>query len=203
MRAIHLIGSSAALVASLLVNQAYAAAKIGEPAPDFRVAGADGNAHALSDYRGRFVVLEWSNADCPFVRKHYGSGNMQALQQQATADGVVWLTVISSAPGKQGHVDAAEAQRLTEKRKAAPSAVLLDESGTAGRLYEAKTSPHMFLIDPQGKLVYAGAIDSTPSSDPTDIASSKNYLKVALDEARAGKPVSEPLTSPYGCNIKY
>ena len=131
MRAIHLIGSSAALVASLLVNQAYAAAKIGEPAPDFRVAGADGNAHALSDYRGRFVVLEWSNADCPFVRKHYGSGNMQALQQQATADGVVWLTVISSAPGKQGHVDAAEAQRLTEKRKAAPSAVLLDESGTA------------------------------------------------------------------------
>lgn len=203
MRPIQILGSSAAMVAALLVNQAYAAVKVGEPAPDFQIAGADGQPHSLSDYRGKFVVLEWTNADCPFVRKHYSSGNMQSLQKEATRDGAVWLSIISSADGKEGHVDAAQATKLTEKRKAAPTAVLLDEKGTAGHLYEAKTTPHMFVIDPKGTLIYAGAIDNTPSTDPTDIASSKNYVKVALEEARAGKPVTEAVTKPYGCSVKY
>lgn len=203
MRTIKILGASASLVASLLVNQAYAAAKIGEPAPNFQAIGADGKAHALSDYKGQYVVLEWTNADCPFVRKHYSSGNMQGLQKQAKADGAVWLTIISSAAGQQGHVDAAGAQKLSEQRGAAPTVVLLDEKGTAGHLYDAKTTPHMFIVDPQGKLIYAGGIDNTPSTDPADIASSKNYVKTALAEARAGKPVSEAVTRPYGCSVKY
>ena len=203
MRSIQILGASASLVASMLVNQAYAAVKVGEPAPDFQVAGADGQTHSLAEYKGRYVVLEWTNDECPFVRKHYSSGNMQSLQKEAKTDGAVWLSIISSAPGEQGHVDAAKALKLTEKRGAAPTAVLLDEKGTAGRLYEAKTTPHMFIIDPAGKLIYAGAIDDTPSTDPTDIAASKNYVKLALSEARAGKPVSEPTTKPYGCSVKY
>ncbi|MDB5970921.1 MAG: thioredoxin family protein [Hydrocarboniphaga sp.] len=203
MRPIQILGASAAMVAALLVNQAYAAAQVGALAPDFQVAGADGQTHSLSDYRGRFVVLEWTNAECPFVRKHYSSGNMQSLQQEAARDGTVWLTIISSAPGQQGYVDAAEALRLTEKRKALPTAVLLDEQGTAGHLYDAKTTPQMFVIDPKGTLIYAGAIDSTPGTDPTDIATSKNYVKLALSEARAGKPVTEAVTKPYGCSVKY
>jgi peroxiredoxin len=203
MRSIRILGTSASLVATLLVNQAYAAVKIGEPAPSFEIAGADGQPHSLADYRGRFVVLEWTNDECPFVRKHYSSGNMQSLQKEAKNDGVVWLTIISSAPGKQGHVDAARALKLTEKRGAEPAAVLLDEKGTAGRLFDAKTTPHMFVIDPNGALIYAGAIDDTPGTDPTEIASSKNYVKAALGEALAGKPVSEAVTPPYGCSVKY
>jgi peroxiredoxin len=203
MRSIQILGSSAAMVATMLVNQAYAAVKVGEAAPDFQVAGADGKPHSLSDYRGKFVVLEWTNDECPFVRKHYSSGNMQSLQKAATVDGVIWLSIISSADGKEGHVNAARALKLTEKRSASPTAVLLDEQGTAGHLYDAKTTPDMFIIDPQGTLIYSGAIDSTPSTDPTDIATSKNYVKIALSEARAGKPVTEPVTKPYGCSVKY
>jgi peroxiredoxin len=203
MRSIQILGTSAALVAGLLVNQAFASAKIGEPAPGFTAQGADGQPHSLADYQGKFVVLEWTNADCPFVRKHYGSGNMQALQKSAAEDGVVWLSLISSAPGHQGHVSADQANALTAQRSAAPAAVLLDESGAVGHLYQAKTTPHLFIIDPKGTLIYAGGIDNKPSADPDDIPGAKNYVKTALGEALAGKPVSEPLTKPYGCNVKY
>ena len=203
MRSIKVLGASAALVASLLVGEAFAAPKVGEQAPDFSVAAADGAKHSLSEFRGRYVVLEWSNADCPFVRKHYGSGNMQQLQKDAKRDNVAWLTIISSAPGKQGHVEAAQAAALSEKRGAEPTAVLLDETGSAGHLYGAKTTPHMFIIDPKGTLIYMGAIDDTASTDPGDIASSKNFVRTALAESRSGKPVTDSVTTPYGCSVKY
>lgn len=196
--------AGAVLLIGLLAAPAQAAApKVGTPAPAFSAAGSDGRPHALADYRGRYVVLEWTNADCPFVRKHYDSGNMQALQKAAAADGVAWLSVVSSAPGAQGHVDAATANALTSRREAAPATVLLDESGSLGRLYAAKTTPHLFVIDPQGVLIYAGAIDDTPSADPEDVRAAKNYVKAALAEARAGQPVSTPVTTPYGCSVKY
>ncbi len=202
MRSIRILGASAGLIASLLVQSADAA-RVGEPAPAFNATGSDGRTHALADYQGRFVVLEWTNADCPFVRKHYDSGNMQALQKEAQVAGVTWLSVVSSAPGKQGHVDAAQARQLTEQRAASPSLVLLDEQGKVGRLYDARTTPHLFIIDPKGTLIYAGGIDDTPSADAADIPRSKNYVKVALGEALAGKPVSQPVTRPYGCSVKY
>jgi hypothetical protein len=149
------------------------------------------------------VVLEWTNHDCPFVVKHYKSGNMQAQQKELTGKGAVWLTIVSSAPGKQGHVDAARANELTKTRGAAPSAVLLDPAGDAGRKYEAKTTPHMYIVAPDGKLIYMGGIDSIPSSDQADIPKATPYVKVALAEAMAGKPVTEASTKPYGCSVKY
>lgn len=182
---------------------AQAAVQLGAPAPDFSLPGADGKTYQLQDLRDKTVVLEWTNHDCPFVRKHYDSGNMQQLQKDYTAQGVVWLSVISSAPGKQGHVDAATAQSLTQERKAAPTAVLLDESGDVGRLYEAKTTPHMYIIDAAGKLVYMGGIDDKNSTQTSDIASAKPYVRLALDELLAGKPISLGLTRPYGCSVKY
>lgn len=203
MRSIRVLGTNAALVASLLVSEAYAVAKVGEPAPDFQAVDSKGRTHSLSEFKGKYVVLEWTNADCPFVKKHYGSGNMQSLQKEATGQGVVWLSIVSSAVGKQGHVTPAAADALTEKRGAVPTAVLLDEKGDVGRLYDAKTTPHMFIVDPAGELVYAGGIDDTPSPDPADIPRSKNYVKTALAEALAGKPVSQAVTRPYGCSIKY
>lgn len=149
------------------------------------------------------MVLEWSNDGCPFVQKHYKSGNMQALQKAYTARNVVWLTVLSSAPGKQGHVDGAGADRLSSERGAAPTAVLLDASGALGKRYDAKTTPHLFVIDGNGVLAYAGAIDSIPSADAEDVAKATPYLKQALDAVLAGKPVAQPATPPYGCSIKY
>lgn len=187
----------------LLTGTAHAAAKVGEPAPAFTGTDSNGKAVSLADFKGKLVVLEWTNDGCPFVKKHYGSGNMQGLQKEAAAKGVVWLSVISSAPGKQGHADGARANELTKSRDAAPAHVLLDETGAVGRLYEAKTTPHLFLIGKDGTLLYAGGIDSVASADPADIAGATPYLRMAIDETLAGKPVSQPVTRPYGCSIKY
>jgi peroxiredoxin len=189
---------------SLLVACAEAAAvQVGQPAPAFTLTGSDGKTHALSEYQGKFVVLEWTNHECPFVKKHYSSGNMQAHQKEATGKGAAWFSIISSAPGKQGHVDAAQAAELTKSRGAVPTAVLFDPSGKVGKQYGAKTTPHMFVIDPKGTLVYMGGIDSVPSSDTDDIKDATPYVKVALAEAMAGKPVSNASTKPYGCAVKY
>ena len=198
-------GLVAVLLGGLLNSAALAAdaPRIGRPAPEFSATDSHGKTVSLADYHGKLVVLEWTNDGCPFVQHYYKHGNMQALQKEYTGKGVVWLTVISSAPGTQGYADGARADQLTSQREAAPSAVLLDPSGKVGRLYDAKTTPHMFIIDPAGKLIYAGGIDSLPSTDPADIARASPYVKTALDEALAGKAVSKPLTSPYGCSVKY
>jgi peroxiredoxin len=182
---------------------ARAAVTVGAPAPAFEAPGADGKTHALADYAGRVVVLEWFNRECPYVRKHYESRNMQGLQEKYTGEGVVWLSVISSAAGKQGHATAAEARATAKDLGAKPTAILLDEGGTVGRLYGAKTTPHMFVIGTDGTLLYQGAIDDDPSFKQDGIASAKNYVSQALDETLAGKPVSEPTSTPYGCSVKY
>jgi peroxiredoxin len=194
---------AATSLAGLFILSAEAAVKVGESAPAFSLPGEDGKMHALDDYRGKTVVLEWTNDGCPFVKKQYSSGNMQSLQKQYTAKDVVWLSIVSSAPGKQGAIDAAQAATLTTARQAAPTHVLLDPKGTVGRLYEAKTTPHLFVIDKTGQLAYDGAIDSIPSADPEDIPQATPYVKNALDEVLAGKPVTVATTKPYGCSIKY
>jgi peroxiredoxin len=193
---------AALALAGLVTLAAQAAPKVGEPAPAFTLLGQDGKSHSLADYRGKTVVLEWTNAECPFVKKHY-AGNMQTLQKAYTAKNVVWLSINSSAPGKQGHVDAAAAAKIVKDKGAAPTLVLLDGDGQVGHRYEAKTTPHMFIIDAQGTLAYAGGIDSEPSADPADIATATPYVKNALDELLAGKPVTTAVTKPYGCSIKY
>ncbi len=180
-----------------------AALRVGEPAPGFEGVDTGGNVHRLADYRGKTVVLEWTNHDCPYVRKHYGAGNMQAQQREAAAQGVVWLSIISSAPGKQGHVSPEAAEELTRKRKAAPLAVILDSEGRIGRAYHARTTPHMFIIDATGVLVYMGGMDSISTASPDDIPQATQYIRVALQELAAGKPVSTPVTRPYGCSVKY
>jgi peroxiredoxin len=179
------------------------AARVGEKAPDFTATDTNGQTHKLSDYAGKFVVLEWTNRGCPFTQKHYTSSNMQKLQREWTARGVVWLTVVSSAPGKQGYVTAAEENAYVKEVSAAPTAVLLDPTGTLGHLYDAKTTPDMYVIDPHGTLIYSGAIDDKASTDVSDIAGAKNYVTLALQEATAGKVVSNPTTRPYGCSVKY
>ena len=179
------------------------AAKVGEPAPAFRGTDTRGQVHALSDFKGKFVVLEWHNQGCPYVKKHYSSGNMQRLQKEWTGKGVVWLTVISSAPGAQGHVTAEQADAYVRERQAAPTAVILDASGEIGRAYDAKTTPHMIVIDPTGRLIYDGAIDDKPTTDVADVASAQNYVSAALAAAMAGKPVATAATKPYGCSVKY
>jgi peroxiredoxin len=197
--------SSCVLFAVLLMLQlpAWSAVQVNAPAPDFTLPDSRGAEHALSDYRGKVVVLEWTNHDCPFVRKHYGSDNMQSLQRTFTGRDVVWLSVISSAPGKQGHVSPEQADQLTASRNAAPTAVLLDSSGEVGRSYGAKTTPHMYIIDPQGTLVYMGGIDSIRSANPADIPKATPYVALSLNEVLAGQPVSNPVTRPYGCTVKY
>ena len=182
---------------------AHASVSVGQPAPDFTGVDSNGNKHTLSQYKGKTVVLEWTNHDCPYVKKHYNSGNMQKLQQQATADGIVWLSVISSKPGKQGHVSGAKANELTRSRNAAPTAVILDETSEIGLLYGAKTTPHMYIIDKTWQLVYMGGIDSIPTSNEADIAAAKNYVRVALDAMAAGKAIEDSVTRPYGCSVKY
>ena len=186
-----------------VAGTAPATVKVGEAAPEFTGTDTEGRQHTLGDYRGKFLVLEWTNHDCPYVRKHYGAGNMQAQQQEAAAQGVAWLSIISSAPGKQGHVSPAQADQLTTQRNAAPSAVLLDDGGEIGRLYGAKTTPHMYIIDPEGKLIYMGGIDSIASASPDDIGKASQYVRVALDEALAGKAIGTPVSRPYGCSVKY
>jgi peroxiredoxin len=182
---------------------AGAQAVVGSPAPVFSLSDSNGQTRALADYRGRFVVLEWWNYECPFVEKHYGSGNMQRLQKAWTDRGVAWLTINSSAPGKQGHVDGAKANALMKQKDGSPTAVLLDPAGRVGRLYAAKTTPHMFVVDPKGTLVYAGGIDDKPSTSRADVAPATNYVADALAEATAGRPVTTPSSQPYGCSVKY
>jgi peroxiredoxin len=186
-----------------MATTAGAAPTIGEPAPGFSGMDTSGKSHALSDFRGKPVILEWTNHDCPYVRKHYSSGNMQQQQQAATGQGAVWLSIISSAPDKQGHVTPAQADALTAERNAAPSAVILDEKGEIGRLYGAKTTPHMYIIDADGKLAYMGGIDSIPSTNPADIAKATQYVPAALAQVMQEEPVTPSVTRPYGCSVKY
>ena len=185
----------------LLVQAADAI--VGQPAPEFTLTDTTGHTQSLSAQKGKCVVLEWSNHECPFVRKHYGSGNMQKLQASAVAKGVVWFTVVSSAFGKQGHVLAEQAEVIRKQRGDVSTAMLLDADGVVGKRYGAKTTPHMFVVNPQGVLIYAGAIDDKPSVDPADVARATNYVQRALDEVMAGQPVSTPQTTSYGCSIKY
>ncbi len=175
----------------------------GSQAPDFKGTDSNGQSHSLSQYRGKYVVLEWANRGCPYDQKHYRSGNMESLQRDWTGKGVVWLSVISSAPGEQGSVTPAEENQYLKTMKAAPTAALLDPDGTIGHLYQAKTTPHIFVIDPQGKLIYQGAIDDKPTTDLADIRTARNYLNDALNAAMAGKPVPVASTRPYGCSVKY
>src|SRR6266550_7140825 len=176
---------------------------VGSSAPDFSLTDANGKAHSLSEYKGKYVVLEWFNPECPFVKKHYGSGNMQKLQENYTGKGVVWLTIDSSAPGTEGNLTPEQAEKKISEWKARQTALLLDPEGKAGRAYGAKNTPHMFVINPEGKVVYEGAIDSKATPNPADIPNSTNYVKVALDESLAGKPVTTSTTKPYGCSVKY
>lgn len=176
--------------------------EIGKAAPAFRTNDTYGKTHTLEQYRGKWVVLEWLNHGCPFVRKHYGGGAMQALQKKY-ADRVVWLSIVSSAPGKQGHCSNECANELTKEKGAAPHAVLIDESGTVGRAYDARTTPHMFVINPQGNIVYMGGIDDKPTAREADLKTARPHVDIALQEALAGKPVSVPTSQPYGCNVKY
>lgn len=192
------------LIAALLLSASlFARPEVGLPAPDFSATDTAGNTHSLADFTGRTLVLEWTNHDCPFVVKHYASGNMQGLQQRYTDQGVVWLTVVSSAPGKQGHVTADQADELTATRGAAPTAVLLDPEGTLGRSFDARVTPHMYVIDAEGVLVYMGGIDSIRSADPADIPRATPYVVNALEALAAGQPVPDPVTQAYGCTVKY
>jgi peroxiredoxin len=169
-------------------------------APDFKGVDSNGRTQTLSQYRGKYVVLEWANRGCPYEMKQYGSGNMERLQREWTAKGVVWLSIISSAPGQQGYVTAAEENGYLREMKAAPTAAILDPDGTIGHLYQAKTTPHMFVIDPSGKVIYQGAIDDKPLEDPTG---AHNFVSAALEASMAGKPVAKPVTPSYGCSVKY
>lgn len=200
IRAFVLASTIAVLGAS---GVAHATAKIDEQAPEFTLTDSNGTAHALSDFRGKTVVLEWTNAECPFVVKHYGPGNMQRQQAAATEGGAIWLTINSGAPGKQGHVDGAGANAIVAESSGKQTAYLLDNDGKVGRIYGAKTTPHMYVIDGEGVLRYIGAIDSNPSGDPADIADAKQYVELALADLAAGRPVATPLTQPYGCSVKY
>lgn len=179
------------------------AARVGEAAPDFTATDSNAKTHHLSDYKGKYVVLEWHNQGCPYTRKHYESGNMQHLQKEWTEKGVAWFTVISSAPGTQGYVTASAENDYVKRMHASPTAVLLDPDGNLGHLYAAKTTPHMYIINPAGVLIYNGAIDDHPTADQSDIPGSKNYVSSALQEALSGKPVSDAATRPYGCSVKY
>ena len=182
---------------------AAAAPSVGAPAPTFTGTDTHGQKRSLADAKGKYVVLEWHNQGCPFVKKHYETGNMQHLQKELTGQGVVWYSVISSAPGKQGYVTAAEEDAYLKEQGATPTAVIMDQDGSIGRLYGAKTTPHMFVIDDKGKLVYAGAIDDKPTPDKADVEGAKSYVLAAYQESKAGKPVSVATTAPYGCSVKY
>lgn len=181
----------------------YPPPAVGKAAPEFTAVDTYGKTHSLSQYRGKWVVLEWLNHQCPYVRKHYDNNVMQALQKKYADKGVVWLSVVSSAPGNQGHFPNDKANALTKEKGAAPHAVLVDESGTVGRKYDARTTPHMFVINPQGTLLYMGAIDDKPTARAADLQGARPHVDIALQEAMAGKPVSVPASQPYGCNVKY
>jgi len=190
-------------MALILAAPAFAAPKNGEPAPDFTAKGADGKEYKLSQFKGKTVVLEWFNNDCPYVKKYYDSKEMQKLQKEATAKGVVWLTVASSAPGKEGHVDAEGMKKIWADRGMASTAALLDGSAEIAKKYEAKTTPHMFVIDKTGKLVYQGAIDDRPSASAKSLVGAQNYVTQTLAALDKGEGVKTASTTPYGCSVKY
>ncbi len=192
----------ALLVAAFAVSSP-AAAKVGAMAPEFAAKDMNGNSQKLSDFKGKYVVLEWLNYGCPFVGKQYGSGNMQTLQKDWTGKGVVWLSVISSAPGEQGHSAADKAKADYKSKGSHATTVLLDENGVVGKAYGAATTPHMFIINPDGKLIYNGAIDDKPTTDLADVKTAKNYVSAALAEAMAGRTVTVATSQPYGCSVKY
>ena len=203
-----ILGTGAAAAALALaflipIEQGDAAPRVGQPAPDFAATDSYGNTVHLSDFKGKTVVLEWTNHQCPFVRKHYSSGNMQAHQKAATAEGVVWLSIISSAPGMQGYVTAEQANELTKERDAAPTRVLLDPKGAIGHLYNARTTPEMFVVDTTGTLRYMGAIDDTPTADTADLKTARSYVTPALAAVMSDGNVDPAVTRPYGCSVKY
>lgn len=191
------------LAVGLISASAWSAAGVGSKAPDFTLPGTDGKPYHLADYKGKYVVLEWYNTGCPFIRKHYDSGNMQKLQEAYGKKGVVWFSVSSSAPGKEGYLTGAEAEADRVKNQSKATAVLLDPEGKVGRLYQAKTTPHMFVINPSGEVIYNGAIDDVNSTDPADTARAKNFVASALDQAQQNKAVETKQTKPYGCGVKY
>jgi peroxiredoxin len=193
------------ILTSLVAGAVFAldAPPVGSAAPDFSLTDAKGKTHSLSQYKGKYVVLEWFNPECPFVKKHYGSGNMQKLQEEYTGKGITWLTIDSNAPGSEGNLTADAASKVMTGWKTHQTALLLDPEGKAGRAYGAKNTPNMVVISPEGKIVYEGAIDSKATPNPADIPSSTNYVKVALDESLAGKPITTSTTKPYGCSVKY
>ena len=191
------------LLISFVTGATFASATVGQPAPAFTALDTAGKPVSLADFKGRHVVLEWTNPGCPFVVKHYGSANMQATQKGATEKGVVWLAVNSTEPDHGDYLKPAALADWMKKHQAAATATLMDEQGTIGRAYGARTTPHMYVINPQGTLVYAGAIDSKPTANPADIKTAINYVNQALAESLAGKPVSTAATRAYGCTIKY
>jgi peroxiredoxin len=184
-------------------NTTSKSAGIGEAAPNFTLQGADGKTHSLADYQGKFVVLEWTNPNCPFVHKFYDSGTMQALQKKETAKGVIWLRINSGAPGHDGYQTVSDLASYVTEQHVAATESLIDPDGKVGHEYGARTTPHMFVINPKGVLIYAGGIDNKPSTDVADISTATNYVEAALDEAMAGKPVKKPTARPYGCSVKY
>ena len=190
-------------ILTLSAGAALAGVEVGQSAPDFSLPDTNGQTHQLSQYKGKWVVLEWYQPDCPFVKKHYGSGNMQALQKEFTAKGVVWLSIDSSAPGEEGNYPADKLNQIATSQGAARTALLLDPEGKVGHDYAAKTTPDMYIINPEGKLVYEGAIDNKPTTVVADIKTATNYVKVALDSSMTGKSVSQTVTRPYGCSVKY
>ena len=196
-------GSLVLALGLTLAAPAGAAPSIGAPAPDFAVADTAGKVHGLAEFKGRTVILEWTNDQCPYVAKHYGTGNMQSLQQTYTGQGAVWLSVISSAPGTEGAVTASEADALTRSRHAHPTAVLLDGNGKMGHAYGARNTPHIYVVSPEGKLAYMGAIDDKPTTRPADVKTANNYLVAAMSDLAAGRPVATPVTTAYGCTVKY
>lgn len=203
----HLAAVSALSVALVACSpdaaEALADLPVGKPAPDFRVNDTNGRAVSLSEFRGKTVVLEWSNPECPTVKKHYESGNMQKTQAEAAAGGVVWLTINSSAEGEQGYMTPAQAKAFTAAQPSRRTAYLLDPKGEVGRAYGAKATPHMYIVNSGGALVYRGAIDDKPTQDKADIVGARNHVLAALSELKAGKPVSVPMSRAYGCNVKY
>lgn len=195
--------SFAIIAASLMATPASAETVIGKAAPNFHLKDVNGRTVSLSDFRGKTVVLEWNNPECPFVKKHYGSGNMQKTQAAATGAGAVWLTINSSAAGKQGYMTPARARAFAAGQQSRRTDYLLDPNGVVGKSYGAKTTPHMYVINSRGNLVYMGGIDDKPTPDPADIKTAHNFVLAALSELKAGKPVSVPTSRPYGCAVKY
>jgi peroxiredoxin len=197
------------MLASILVasdatkTETVTTATVDSPAPNFTLTDVAGKTHSLADFKGKFVVLEWVNFDCPFVKKHYGAKNMQTLQAAYTKKEVVWLSICSSAKGKQGYFEGKDLTDRITKEGLSSTAYLIDTDGTVGKMYGAKTTPNMYVINPEGTLVYAGAIDDTPTPNPDDIKTAKNYVQLALDASMAGKPVATKATAPYGCGVKY